>query len=736
MPDATQTPVVRRFGAFEINSQSGELRKNGIRLRLSGQPFQVLVVLLERPGEVVSREELHSALWPADTFVDFDHGLNNAVARIREVLEDSSDTPRYVETIPRRGYRFIAPLADVPPAAVNPSATESTVTAAHEITRPDVSAPPVLPSGKRAIPIRLKLMLGAATLLAAVLLLGLYVMTRSTNAPAGDVNVVPLTSYPGAEQFPSFSPDGNEVAFAWTGGEYGLDFDLYRKQVGSEKAIRLTTTHAGSALGPAWSPDGRSIAYIRVGPDYSGLYLVPALGGPERKLSDISGAVYDTPFLSWSPDSKWLAFPGPENSRSSGILPGARIYLLNVETLDQRVLPYPSSTCTIALGPAFSPAGDQIASYCWDEAFGVGGIYIQSLQGDVVRKFLGLDGYFGGLTWTSDGKSIVYSLNSCLWRVAVMGGLPQKLQFAQNANAPTVTRVGGRLAYAQQNSWGNQLNIWRLDLSAPDKAKKALVKVISSSRGQEEPRISPDGMRIAFESVRSGNMEIWVSDRDGSNLIQLTSFGGPMTGTPRWSPDSRRIVFDSRASGHVELYVVDADGGPARHLPTGTPDAAEPSWSHDGRWIYFSVSEKKKGIWKVPAEGGAAIQLTADQADVPQESFDGSRVFYESNFHLRSASVNGGDGQEYSKIGTTQGLWLIDRWTPAPNGIYFLDGSKRPTTLNLLNLSTGKISHVSDISGRLTDWGSGPSLSADGRTLVFATADHMEGDLMLVEGFH
>ena len=109
MPDATQILAVRRFGAFEINLQSGELRKKGMRLRLSGQPFLVLAVLVERPGEVVTREELHSKLWPADTFVDFDHGLNNAVARIREVLEDSSETPRYVETIPRRGYRFIAP---------------------------------------------------------------------------------------------------------------------------------------------------------------------------------------------------------------------------------------------------------------------------------------------------------------------------------------------------------------------------------------------------------------------------------------------------------------------------------------------------------------------------------------------------------------------------------------------------------------------------------------------------
>src|SRR5205814_891548 len=122
-----QAPEVRHFGTFEINLQSGELRKNGIRLRLSGQPFQVLTVLLERPGEVVSREELHSKLWPADTFVDFDHGLNNSVARIREVLDDSSDSPRYVETLPRRGYRFIALLTDIRPAAVPSPVAEARV---------------------------------------------------------------------------------------------------------------------------------------------------------------------------------------------------------------------------------------------------------------------------------------------------------------------------------------------------------------------------------------------------------------------------------------------------------------------------------------------------------------------------------------------------------------------------------------------------------------------------------
>jgi len=160
MPDATQTPAVHRFGAFEINLQSGELRKSGMRLRLSGQPLQVLAILVERSGEVVTREELHSKLWSADTFVDFDHGLNNAVARIREVLDDSAEAPRYVENIPRRGYRFIAPLTDLLPATLPPSTAELRVGSAHEITRPVNSGSSVLPAEKRFTSFRLTVLLG------------------------------------------------------------------------------------------------------------------------------------------------------------------------------------------------------------------------------------------------------------------------------------------------------------------------------------------------------------------------------------------------------------------------------------------------------------------------------------------------------------------------------------------------------------------------------------------------
>jgi TolB-like protein/tetratricopeptide (TPR) repeat protein/DNA-binding winged helix-turn-helix (wHTH) protein len=199
MPDAKRTPAVHRFGAFEINLQSGELRKSGMRLRLSGQPLQVLAILVEHSGEVVTREELHSKLWSADTFVDFDHGLNNAVARIREVLDDSAEAPRYVETIPRRGYRFIAPLTDLLPATLPPSTAELRVGSAHEITRP-ASGPSVLATERRFRLTHLMLLGGAAVLVLFTFAFALYRSShvKGTSKPAiKSLAVLPLKNLSG-----------------------------------------------------------------------------------------------------------------------------------------------------------------------------------------------------------------------------------------------------------------------------------------------------------------------------------------------------------------------------------------------------------------------------------------------------------------------------------------------------------------------------------------------------------
>jgi TolB-like protein/DNA-binding winged helix-turn-helix (wHTH) protein/Flp pilus assembly protein TadD len=221
MPDATQASAVRRFGTFEINLQAGELRKRGMRLRLSGQPFQVLAVLVEHAGNVVTREELHSKLWLSDTFVDFDHGLNNAIARIRDVLDDSSETPRYVETIPRRGYRFIAPVADVRQVTVSASSAESTVSLAPKIARPDAPPPSVVTVAKRFPSRRLQMLLGGVAVLGVAALLFVQYRGRSAKGWRGpairSLAVLPLNNLSGDPEQEYFADGMTEALIAELG---------------------------------------------------------------------------------------------------------------------------------------------------------------------------------------------------------------------------------------------------------------------------------------------------------------------------------------------------------------------------------------------------------------------------------------------------------------------------------------------------------------------------------------
>jgi serine/threonine protein kinase len=564
--------------------------------------------------------------------------------------------------------------------------------------------------------------LAAALLLAAAFTT--YWFRRAPTRSPENLSVVPLTSYPGAEQYPSFSPDGNEIAFIW-------NFDLYIKQVGSEKAVLLTK----DAIAPAWSPDGRSIAFARLGKTDSTVYSIPALGGPERKLSQASSQLWGWAQLSWSPDSKWLAFSGPDTG-ISGDLPIAQIHLLNVETLERRVIPQPAHDCETSALPTFSSSGDVLAMFC-GTGNGLGTIFLQPLPNGKPQELVHIQGDLACLAWSVDNKSILYSLNNFLWRVPASGGTPEKLLFAQGVQGFTVARTGKRLAFAQQNYLRNNLHIQRLDLDGPAKPLHEAVTIISSTQGEEEPRISPDGKRVAFGSGRSGTSEVWVANTDGSNAIQLTSFGGPPNGTPRWSPDSQRIVLDSRVSGRSELYIVRADGGPPQRFPTGTPDAAEPFWSADGQWIYFKAITGQPGLWKAPAAGGPAVQLSKGLAGLPQEIPGTSRVAYITTFggDVTSVANSGGDERPITGIRVPPGYPLYDAWTPSRAGLYFLDGTTKPPSIQLLDLATHRLQHVADLKGYPQVWGSGPSVSADGKILVWAEGNPIEGDIMLVEGF-
>ena len=541
---------------------------------------------------------------------------------------------------------------------------------------------------------------------------------------------VPLTSYVGNECCASFSPDGNQVAFVWDGP--GQDnHDIYVKLIGTEHAVRLTSDPAPDDS-PAWSPDGRYIAFLRELPgSKAGVFLVPAIGGPERKLAEISVpeiSVVGTGFggLSWFPDGNWLAVTD-QNS----------VYALSLSTGEKRKLTFPPAG-QIDDTPAFSPDGQSLA-FSRHSTLSAAEIYLLALSGELTPRGEPKQATFKrqvskSPVWTADGREIIFSSGpyiapgeSDLWRMPVSGGAPPEPLFTSARGlTPAISRKGDRFAYSRLFS---DLNIWRLPVPGPNRKASAPVSLIASTYDEEAPQYSPDGQRIVFVSRRSGSSEIWVCGSDGSNTLQLTSLGA--TGSPHWSPDGRRIVFDSNAQGEFEIYVMDASGGTPQRMTHEKADDAVPSWSTDGRWIYFVSNRTKEWqIWKMPAEGGQAVQVTKHGGHIASESFDGKFVYFARTPGQTSVwrvPVGGGDETKVLESALGQAFTVADK------GIYFATLKPDGTSVfQFHGFATGKVTTLGEIHQPVS-WG--VSVSPDERYILYTQEDQTGSDLMLVENF-
>jgi Tol biopolymer transport system component len=584
----------------------------------------------------------------------------------------------------------------------------------------------------------------------------LWFARTTFKAPEPTLTAVPLTTYPGREDEPDFSPDGNQVVFSWN-GEKRDNQDLYVKLINTGgPPLRLTTDPADDHS-PRWSPDGRFIAFLRDFPqDKSALLLIPALGGPERKVAEISqvplSPALPGPYLAWSPDGNWLVV----SDRASPREPFA-LFLLSLESGEKRRLTSPQAQLAGDSGPTFSPDGHTLAFSRTIDSF-LSDLYLLPLSTELTPtaeprslNFENRDA--ASPTWTGDGHDIVFSSmsfgESGLWKIAASGsaGRPAELQpltsLGQNVSSPTVSRSGHRLAYMHEFFHSA---IWRIpipvspssgDAGSPRPAANRASPVISSTRNDNAPQFSPDGKKIAFMSVRSGSPEIWVCDGDGSNALRLTSFGGPQVTTPRWAPDGTRIAFDSNAAGQYDIWVVGANGGKAQRMTTHPANDGNPSWSGDGRWIYFdSARTGEQQVWKIPAEGGEAIQVTRDGGFAPLESPDGKSLYYVKNLMNTTVWRMSLDGGQASKI--LEGLSNYLDFTVVQNGLFFVPTRDTGVgfSLQFLNFATNKIRPVANFEKPLYRGGlGGVSVSPDGRWILCTQFDQAGSELMLVENF-
>jgi eukaryotic-like serine/threonine-protein kinase len=555
---------------------------------------------------------------------------------------------------------------------------------------------------------------------------------------------VPLTSYLGSENAPSFSPDGNQIAFSWS-GEKQDNNDIYVKLVGPGAPLRLTTNPSDDNW-PAWSPDGRTIAFLRdFGTGKFGVFLIPALGGPERKLLDVfipEAEWLPGPYLAWQSDSRAIIFTHKDSPERSSSL-----FVQRIDSQDKRQITFPPAGAMGDSSPALSADGSALV-FSRMKGVGPADLHLLPLGKDSSpsgepRQITFFNWQGAGAAWTPDGRAIVYSYDGKLWKIIVprFGNPsgPQRIESIGNGGTfPTISGHGRRLAYVADSS--GPLNIWRVAI--PDWSKSARktnatnipASLIPSTRTEFAPQYSPDGKKIAFESDRSGALEIWACDSDGSNCVQLTSLGAQATGVPYWSPDGQRIVFYSRPQSKAQIYVINAEGGAVQRLLNDQWENFFPVWSRDGRWIYFASNRSGTDqIWKMPSSGGTPIQVTKNGGFKCAESSDSKYLYYtrskDPSGSVWKMVIEGGPETrvlesvvQFNFAVTTRGVYFMTQPDPrvSTRFIQFLGFADQTTRL---------------IAAIKQDVYHGFSVSPDERWLAYAPSGPGGSNVMMVENF-
>ena len=589
MAESVQFPQQRvRFGAYEVDLQARELWKAGRRRKLTGQPFSVLAILLERPGEVVSREELQKRLWP-DTFVDVDHNLNTAINKIREALNDSKERPQFIETLSRRGYRFIAKVESVQsasppvPDGVESASSDATENGAIATPMQEIAAGLPVTDAETAWvqtshpPLPRKWRVAGWSALAIAALVIAYLLRPAMPAPQvtgtsqltrdGVPKLYVLRGQP-----PALLTDGSRIYFTEPGP---VRSTLMQISTDGGEAVPIHLPFDSFPYAASLVPD-RPELLVTGGPSVSqgtALWRVPVPAGQPRRI----GSVFAND-ATLSPDGTTLYYTF-----------GRAIFRANPDGSDQRkILAVDGDPYWIRV----SPDGKVLRFSVARGDFDTNSLWEAHPDGTHARQLLaGWNSWKNDCcgNWTSDGKYFLFESTrdgvANLWATRETGDLwrktsrePVRLTLGEmSSQAPLPNREGTKVFFIGATSHGE---VVRYD------AKTQTFTPYLPGLSAEGLAFSQDGKKLAYVTYPEGIL--WVSAVDGSERRQL-SFLPMQVALPRWSPDGTRIVFTSRTPGKPwQIYVVTAEGGNPEQLTSGDSDNMDAVWSADGNSLVFS----------------------------------------------------------------------------------------------------------------------------------------------------
>ncbi len=725
-------------GDWTVEPELNALRRDSVERHIEPKVMRVLLTLASRQDHVFSKEELISAVWP-DTFVS-DDVLTRCISILRRVTEDDPQAPHFIQTVPKRGYRLVAPLSELPtpdpiaepiphpPPVLEPLPMGAlpSVNAAREVEQtgsPQAAA--ALRPWRWAVPLAMVCLV----VLAATLRWNSH---RQTATAELSFRTIPFTSYAGEQTEPAFSPDGQSLAFVRL-SEDGSSRRICIKRIGGEAVGELTQDKIqdkDEQFSPAWSPDGRQIAYLSRSAAGLGLDVTSATPGgtPRRIFIPQEQSHWEQGALSWSPDGRSLIFPD-----HTGSSPNSSIFRLDTASLQVAPITTPPPGWEGDLNPAYSPDGKRIAFTRASET-AVRDIFWIDLGDGSLHQLTHDRMNIDSLAWSHDSASILFSSNRggkySLWSMALAAKEPERLPFGtEDSFQPTVGPELGELAYTQGSA------IWSIDRlgSGLGPGDAPGTTVLSSTQQDSAPSLSPDGRFFAFQSRRSGNQEVWIASVNGDTVRQLTMAGGPVTGSPSWSHHGNTILFDSRPDGHSHIFAVDAAGGRATQLTFGNNNDIVPRWSTDDGTVFFRSNRGGRWqLWRVSARGGEPQPVTTGDGIAPQQSLDGRWLYYTRGDDAGIWRVPVGGGAEVQVLPQpAAGYWGYFQVTRA--GILFLDHAQAPGSIRLLHPETNGVTLVSRLHQSPPVY-QGLSATGDGRTLLLTGERDAGRHITLVEG--